>query len=308
MRTAAPAPRRAWLAAAASAAALLLAVAPPPAYAQRTVRSVGEDFANGFSDMLWLWKSPLRADSEEWLTAAGVFAGAGVVAIWDGDIQDWLATHPRSAPVRAVHPFGEEASVPLVDLGSGKRLLPVSGVLYLAGLVTDSRGLRDAGIGCAASQQVQTITHEVAFLAVARQRPRATGDVPYVVGTDPYVFEYFERTPWGMHSFYGGHGASAMACATFLAERFDLGFAEPVLYATALGIGVARVADGRHWTSDTVIGLAFGHAIGRSIARRQRDRLERRSGGERSAAEEPAGALFVDRGARGLLVGWRRTF
>jgi hypothetical protein len=154
---------------------------------------------------------------------------------------------------------------------------------------------------------VQTLTHEVAFHVVARRRPRGGDQAPYVVGADPYEFEFFESTPWDMHSFYGGHGASAMACATFLAERFDLGIAEPLLYASAIGIGFARVVDGRHWSSDTVLGLAFGHAIGRSIASRQRARAERRGRGE-SASSEPEGGLFVDGDSRGLLLGWQRTF
>lgn len=288
-------------------ALFLVPAAAPVAGAQRTFRTVGEDFRSGFSDMVWLWASPLRADRGDWLTAAGVLAASAAVGVYDGEIQDWLAEHPRSVPIQLFRPFGEEESIPLTDLGSGKRLLPVAGLVYLIGFAADSRDLRDAGIGCAASQQVQTITHELAFHIVARQRPRESGPVPYVVGADPYVFEYFRSTPWGMHSFYGGHGASAMACATFLSERFDLGLAEPVLYATALGIAFARVADGRHWTSDTIVGLAFGHAIGRSIAGRQKARAARRDEDE-SASAEPDGGFYVDGGARGLLLGWRRSF
>ncbi len=289
-------------------ALLLIPVAAPVAGAQRTFRSVGADFRNAFSDMVWLWASPLRADGRQWLTAGGVLAGSAAVGVYDGEIQDWLAEHPRSVPIQVLRPFGEDESIPLTDLGSGKRLLPVAGLIYLVGFAADSRDLRDAGIGCAASQQVQTLTHELAFHIVARRRPRESGPAPYVVGADPYVFEYFKRTPWPMHSFYGGHGASAMACATFLSERFDLGIGEPLLYATALGIAFARVSDGRHWTSDTIVGLAFGHAIGRSIAGRQKKRAERREGDASAAAEPDEGRLYVDGDARGLLLGWRRSF
>jgi membrane-associated phospholipid phosphatase len=285
----------------------LVVLAAPAAGAQRTFRTVGEDLRRGLSDMVWLWASPLRADGGDWLTAAGVVAVSAGVGAFDGEIQDWLAEHPRSAPVLAVQPFGESAGIPLVDLGSGKRLLPVAGLVYLAGFIADSRDLRDAGIGCVASQQVQTLTHEVAFHVVARQRPRVDGDAPYVMGADPYVFEYFESTPWGMHSFYGGHGASAMACATFLSERFDLGIAEPLLYVTAIGIAFSRVIDGRHWSSDTVLGLGFGHAIGRSVASRQRGRADRRARGE-TASAAPGSGPFLGGDGRALLVGWRRTF
>lgn len=287
-------------------AMLLLPAVAPVAAAQRTFRTIGEDFRNGLSDMIWFWASPLRADGEQWLTAAGVVAASGAVGVYDGEIQDWMARHPSSAAVRMLQPFREEESIPLTDLGSGKRIIPIAGVLYLIGFAADSRDLRDAGIGCAASQQVQTLTHEVALHVVARQRPRESGPAPYEIGADPYVFEYFESTPWGMHSFYGGHGANAMSCATFLSERFHLGIAEPLLYATAVGIAFARVADGRHWTSDTILGLAFGHAIGRSVAGRQKARLARER--DETASTEPEGGFYVDGDARGLILGWRHGF
>ena len=60
-----------------------------------------------------------------------------------------------------------------------------------------------------------------------------------------------------------------MACASFLGHRFSLGAAEPLPYMYSSAIGLGRMADGRHWFSDTMAGALMGFAIGRTVANRQ---------------------------------------
>jgi uncharacterized protein YgiB involved in biofilm formation len=79
-----------------------------------------------------------------------------------------------------------------------------------------------------------------------------------------------------------------------------MGVLEPVLYASATGIALSRMADRRHWASDTWIGVMAGYAMGRSIAAR----YERREGKrERKAEGEPIRASFLE----GLQVAPGRT-
>jgi hypothetical protein len=94
-----------------------------------------------------------------------------------------------------------------------------------------------------------------------------------------------------------------MACVTFWNERFDLGWAEPVLWGVALGVGIGRVADRRHWASDTFIGMMYGYYIGRTVARRSRDRAGR--GGSRAM---PLPGLSLSRVGSTTRIGWRGTF
>lgn len=65
-----------------------------------------------------------------------------------------------------------------------------------------------------------------------------------------------------------------MSCAAYFNQRFDLGVAGPAVYALASGIGLARIVDGAHGTSDTFVGMAYGYAVGRGVAQRV---LERRA-------------------------------
>jgi membrane-associated phospholipid phosphatase len=105
---------------------------------------------------------------------------------------------------------------------------------------------------------------EVAYHAVGRGRPRVTAD--------PFLISIPESGGWLWHSFFSGHIANSMACASYLGHRFQFGFAEALPYAFSAVIGLGRMADGEHWTSDTVIGGVVGYAIGSAIARRQLSR------------------------------------
>ena len=78
-----------------------------------------------------------------------------------------------------------------------------------------------------------------------------------------------------------------MSCASFFSHRFSLGVAEPVIYAYPIMIGLGRMADGWHWTSDTMAGPAMGVAIGKAIADRQLGRNASRSASRPPLAASP---------------------
>jgi PAP2 superfamily len=282
------------------AVAHCLLFAATAAHGQRTFKSIGRDLEHGVRDILHVWASPLHADRDEWAVFAASAAVVGASLVIDDDVDRAMLRHPNSAFMRVLEPFREEHDWGLLNLGSGKRLQPISGVLYLLGFAFDSRALRDAGLGCAATQQANILVHHGSYAIIARERPRTAGG-------DQYIFE-LGGGPWSQHSFYGGHAGNIMGCVTYWNERFDLGPAEPALYALAIAVGLGRVADQRHWLSDTITGVLVGHAFGRVMARRARARAD----GPRSEAVAPNGGWHLDfggsPGARTVVLGWRRTF
>jgi hypothetical protein len=269
--------------------------------AQRTLESVGRDFEYGIRDILHVWASPLHADRHEWVTFAASAAFVGATLVIDDDVQQAMARHPRSAFMRGLEVFREKHKTGLIDLGSGKRLQPLSGVLYLLGFAFDSRALRDAGMGCASTQQANILVHHGSYAIISRERPLTANG-------DQYDIE-LGAGPWREHSFYGGHAGNIMGCVTYWNERFDLGPAEPVLYLVAIGVGLGRVADQRHWLSDTFTGMLVGHAFGRVIGRRARARA---NGAPAQAAGPFGGDLLLttgrSSGEQTVVVGWRRAF
>jgi len=217
--------------------------------------------------------SLLRGDIWATVTAPAHISGRDVAPIglaaavilaavpYDSSIHNWIVSHPHSSLVRVITPFRERQVLPLDGFGSWEYLLPLSAGLYSSGRLAHDASRRDAGLGCAAAHLSSVGLREIVYLGVSRVRPSET--------SDPMQITIPGRRPWADHSFLSGHIANSMACASFLAHRFHVGLGAPAMYAYASAIGAGRIADGWHWTSDTIAGGALGYAIGKFIAGRQ---------------------------------------
>ncbi|MEX2610435.1 MAG: phosphatase PAP2 family protein [Gemmatimonadota bacterium] len=303
------------------AAALLLALPGSahgqsvPEHAAGVLETVWTDLRHGFGDIWHVWTSPFHASASDWAGAGMTVAAAGAATPLDDNFDGWLATHGHTAVVRAFDPvreasvqdFGREGGfeVGLADIGSGHKATRFSGILYLGGLVIGSQELRDAAVGCAASIQGNALPRAILYDLVGRARPA-------VAEGDQYRFTIpGDGDSWDDNSFFGGHGANAMACATFWNQRFDLGYAEPLLWALGVGVGVGRVLDRHHWISDAIVGTVFGYAAGRTVAARSLRRAAARDAGDPSGDDDHGllpGKPHVSRAADGLRLGWTLRF
>jgi len=250
---------------------------------------VGSDFKHAGQDAWAVWTSPFDARASDWLTAAAVIgAGAAVMPI-DDDIDAWAVRDSSSRLFRLLKPFRKGGT-----FFQGKTLLPVVAVVMLTGYATNDQKLRDGLFGCAASWGANNILrHQVLYRFINRTRPNPVKEQIYLeppaTQRDGPQYDFALSTgdtAWGMNSYPGGHVANLTACTGFLNTRFEMGAAEPVLYALATGVGIGRIADRAHWASDQIVGAVFGYAIGREVAQRQLRRAEDR-GRERERERAP---------------------
>lgn len=253
-----------------------------PAAAGAQDRSVRNDLDNVLSDFGYVVSAPLHATSADFGTAGLSAAGFGALLLVDEPVQQWLRDNPNSLVVRALGPFREPSRTSRTGR-TFQVLLPMSAVLYGSGLAFGSDDLRDAGIGCAATNLTTTMTRTITALLIGRLRPGSNGGA--------FVFEPLAFGGWDMRSFPGGHASNAMSCASFFNHRFDLGIAGPAIYGFAAGVGAARIVDEAHWTSDTFAGMAYGYSVGKAMAARYSNR---------EAAREIQPPL--------LTLGWRISF
>jgi len=291
-------------------AALLAPFAPSlSADAQSVGRMVVDDVTNAARDFGAIWISPFRGGPKDYLIAGAVLAGSAALSPLDDDVDRWAVRNRDRGVLDAIRPLRRGG-----DFYSINKATPYVGGLYLVGLATKHRGIRDGIFGCAAAYGANTtIRHQVVYRLIGRNRPdtirnRPEGYVPPgATQGDQYEFN-FPANGYGDHSFPGGHVATMATCASFLSHRFELGLVEPVLAVLVTGMGVGRLADQGHWLSDQVVGVVFGYAVGREVARRQKRRLER----ERSAAPamETANAPgpYLGTDANGTRIGWQLTF
>lgn len=276
----------------------VLGIAPSPTAAQSVAETIFSDVKYAVGDVLHMYAYPFRIDGRGALTIGAVALATGASLAVDDNLDNWIRAHPDAWPMDALEPFRANQSPELEVVGGSAVLLGFSGGLYLIGLIAGSDDLRDAGIGCASAEHGQTILRWALYKGVGRRRPS-------VAEGDQFLFDV-PGGDWYSRSFYGGHAANIMTCASYFSHRFHLSVAEPVLMGLALGVGFGRVADRAHWLSDTVLGFAVGYFMGRSVAHRQLDRKAERSG---EPVQDPRqSSLFATHDGERFLVGWRRTF
>lgn len=230
--------------------------------AQSVAKQLQYDLSHAGKDMLAIWTSPFDAKGRDWLGFAAALGATGLSMFADQPIADWAVRDSTNALFNAIKPIRRRGI-----LYTGKYVVPPIAALYIVGLATNNQDLRDAVMGCASSWLSQSFARKAFYQLVARARPDTSPD-------DPHDWRVPGSRHWGLHSMPGGHLGNVMACASFWNNRFDLGIAEPLLYAFTGAVLLSRTADRGHWFSDHVLGGIFGYAAGREVARRSLRRAQ----------------------------------
>jgi len=283
---------------------------PAAARAQSVGKMVVDDVTNAARDFGAIWISPFRGSGKDYLIAGGVVAAAAALSPLDDDVDRWAVRNRDRGVLDAIRPLRRGG-----DFYSINKATPYVGGLYVVGLLTKKRGIRDGIFGCAAAYGANTtIRHQVVYRLIGRNRPDTIRNRPegYVaVGAtegDQYEF-HFPAKGYGDHSFPGGHVATMATCASFLSHRFQMGAVEPALAVLVTAMGVGRIADQGHWLSDQVVGVAFGYAVGREVARRQKRRLAREKDGAPFLETASRGTgPYIGADENGTRIGWQHSF
>jgi len=293
--------------------AVFLVATASPAAGQSVGRMLEADVKDFGRDIWAIWTSPFDASGRDWALAGAAIAAHAAVFPVDDNIDRWAVRDSASALFDALKPFRRGGF-----LFQGNKLVPVAGAVLIAGYVTKNQDIRDGIYGCGASWLSNNVLrHQVLYRFVRRERPEPDKEhdnpAPPAKEGDQYDFSLsWGDSSWAHNSWPGGHVANITACASFFNHRYDMGFAGPLLYVMAAGVGVGRIADRAHWASDQLLGAIFGYAIGREVARRQLKREERRRLEQSEASSLPVhpqgGFYLINDPVRGVGLGWQRSF
>jgi membrane-associated phospholipid phosphatase len=265
------------------------------------------DFRNFGGDIWSVWTSPFRAGPRDWLST-GLIIGASAAAMpLDDNIDRWMVTHRDHSAWSAIKAL-REGGVAF----SGKYVTPLAAGALIYGLATKNIKVQEGIFGCLASYVSGSVVRNyVIYPLIARERPSPIKgeDAPPAAEGDQYEFGVPGKfDEWGQHSVPAGHAANILACASFLSNRFEMGYVEPALYLVSAGIGVGRLVDRRHWNSDTMLGMAFGYAIGKEVARRSTNRALNGTTAAGAAAASLLSGAYVSPSRSNLTIGWKTTF
>lgn len=280
----------------------LLAVLPATVPAQSVGRMIGYDVLHAGGDIVGTWAAPFHSTARDWLGAGAALSVSAAISPLDDNIDRWFLAHQKDPVFSVLKEFREGGAA-----FAGKTITPVALGIYVIGLATKNRGIRDGVWGCVASYASESVVRsQVMYRLVGRLRPDTLRvdhvQVPSEEG-DQYKFSFPGGSAWGKHSLPAGHVANVAACASFLSHRFGNPYVTIPAYAIMTGVGVGRLVDRRHWTSDTVLGALFGYAVGKEVAQRSRERLHRDEG-----SGDNGGELLLGSSGSGMIIGWHLTF
>jgi membrane-associated phospholipid phosphatase len=265
---------------------------------------IGYDVLHAGGDIVGTWVSPLHSSAKDWVTAGLIVLGSAAVSPFDDNIDNWFVRHHENGAWSALDEFREGGHA-----FSGKTITPVAAGVYVIGLVTKNSGIRDGVWGCVASYAAESVVRsQIMYRMIGRERPDSVRTEHVLAPSqqgDQYRFSFPGGSAWGRHSLPAGHVANVTACASFLSRRFDNPYITVPAYAIALGVGVGRMVDRRHWTSDTILGVVFGYAVGKEVGLRS---LERHARDDDRQSARNNGGLFLGGGDAGLVLGWSKAF
>ena len=163
-------------------------------------------------------------------------------------------------PARKLSFIGD-AAAGAVMIGSG----------YLIGRMSHNDRLAEASSLSAEALLTAGLWSSALKAITARERPHA--------GTNGRFSDYHPSAGETVGSFPSGHATGAFTVATVFAEVYrDHKWVSWVAYGTAGLIGASRVALGRHYPSDVIVGGVLGHSFGRMVLAHQQDSEDSTSG------------------------------
>jgi membrane-associated phospholipid phosphatase len=234
-----------------------------PAPEKFTFKSLTRDFLKDAGE---IWSYPLHIRTRDFLPIAGLAILTGVLIYNDEEIhRTFLDYRMDQAWVKAVGPV-------ITEMGSYGAW--GTAALFVAfGLVAkDDKAVETGTLALSAIVQSGIL---VQFLKgfFGRQRPSWADGVDQWSG--PIGFSgWFETGVYGKYdSFPSGHSITAFSLAAVVAGQYQDSVWVPILaYATATGVALSRVTEGRHWLSDCLVGSVLGYVIGRMVVTNHRHR------------------------------------
>ncbi len=212
-------------------------------------RTLGTDGMRLINAAEFLVVRPLHWDSPDWITAGGIAAGTGLASVEDRNLEEMFGRNQTTA--------SDHLSDAVVVYGDGKYMFPLGVGMYLAGLFTGERWLRETGLLATGAMFFSGVFSTAVKIGIGRARP--------FTGLGNHWFLPFRFFNDDVHSFPSGHTVIAFSMSTVLSRRIGNLWASIALYALAASTAASRLYTSEHWFSDVVFGAASATALSNSL-------------------------------------------
>jgi membrane-associated phospholipid phosphatase len=210
--------------------------------------------------------APLRFKCKDWLIT-GATAGITTALIFiDGDIDEWART------LKERHNWINISSPIITKLGGNPGIYSVAAFGLLSAAFQNNKGVQTSLLATQAMITSGIWGYFIKMLT-GRERPEAA-----------YLYSQFESGKWygpfsqfnqdltanktrsAFDAFPSGHAATAFSIATVFATQYRDKKAIPIIsYSVASLVGISRITEHKHWSSDVFAGALLGYVCGKQV-------------------------------------------
>jgi membrane-associated phospholipid phosphatase len=189
---------------------------------------------------------PLHWDADEWRNFGLVTGGLAItIAFLDKSIRDAAQSNRSSSADNFFHNIEK--------FGTKTYALPVLIGFYGVGVGMDDYNAKTVALDGFSASVISGVVTSVFKGISGRARPNT--------GLGPHHWDPFG----GDQSFPSGHATGAFSVAAAIAAHYDNAWVATTAYTIASLVGVARIEQDAHWTSDVIAGGLIGGLIGHHL-------------------------------------------
>jgi membrane-associated phospholipid phosphatase len=241
--------------------------------------------------------APFKFSKKQWLITGGAVGITAVLLHFDNDIDKWARVQKQK------HGWINKASPQITLFGSAYAMSTVAAAGLISAAIKNEKGVQTSLLATQAlitsAAWAQLIKH-----FTGREDPSAT----YIYSKKPGgqwwgpFAQYDQDLPVyksvsSFDAFPSGHTAAAFSIATVFATQYKDIKAVPIIsYSLATLVGISRLTEHAHWTSDIFVGGLIGYVCGKQVTGEFNKIHQKSPDGAALMSRNGAGLTFIQNG------------
>lgn len=223
-------------------------------------------FPSLFNNISAQASAPFHFKSREWIIIGASAAVTGILFTIDDPVDEWAKVQKKD------HKWVAKLSPAISRMGDDIGIYSVIGFGFVNAVLKNEKGLQT---GLLATQAIITSGIWVRSLKLFTGRERPLASYVYSKSESGQWHGPFamidqdlkvRRGPASFDSFPSGHTSVAFSIATVFATQYKDIKAVPVIsYSLASLVGISRLTEHEHWSSDVFVGALIGWACGKQV-------------------------------------------
>ncbi len=212
--------------------------------------------------------APFHFTAKEWIITGSVIGVTALLIHEDGQIHHW------AVPLKQEHSWINSASPQVTKFGTSYGVITVCSFGVLSAIFKNEKGVQTSLL---ATQAMITsgVWTQLLKQITGRERPNDSYTSNTSSGGQWFgpLASYDEdleiKHPNSyFNSFPSGHTSMAFSIATVFATQYkDKPIIPIISYSAATLVGVSRLTENRHWSSDVFAGAVLGYFCGKQVVR-----------------------------------------